>query len=198
MTPGLDHAAALHAAAAQAGVDTEGAEIIKIGDNALYRLPHQIVARVSRPGRTAAFKEVAVARWLARLDIPAVRVLDELDQPIQIDDRYVTFWQELSPHCWATTGQVAAALRLLHSLPLPHDVTLPSFDPFVGLSEHLDAAANIDRSERSWLTHHLATVHESYDQVEGNRERARVLHGDAHGENIIVVSGRGRHKISCC
>jgi len=98
VTPGLDHAAALHAAAAPAGVDTEGAEIIKIGDNAFYRLPHQIVARVSRPGRTAAFKEVAVARWLARLDVPAARVLDELDQPIQVNDRYVTFWQELPPH----------------------------------------------------------------------------------------------------
>lgn len=90
----------------------EDAEIIKIGDNVLYRLPDRIVARVSRPGRTtAAFKEVAVARWLARLDVPAVRALDGVDQPVQVDDRCITFWQELHPHHNATNGQVATALH---------------------------------------------------------------------------------------
>jgi len=61
-------------------------------------------------------------------------------------------------------------------------------DPFVGLRERLNAAVTLEESERSWLIHQLATARESYDQVKGSRERARVLHGDAHGGNIVATT----------
>lgn len=186
--PNLDNFATLRVAAGRAGLSTEGAEIIKIEDNALYRLPDQIVARVSRPGRTtAAFKEVAVARWLERLEVPAVRALDRIEQPIRVEERCITFWQELPPHRGATTRQVAAALRVLHSVRPPDDFSLPQLDPFVGLTERLDAAASLKGSERSWLTEQLETLRESYRLLTDDRDRACVVHGDAHGGNIVAT-----------
>jgi hypothetical protein len=57
--------AVLRTATAQAGLNAEGAELIRLGENALYRLPGKVVARITRPGQhTAAVKEVNVARWL--------------------------------------------------------------------------------------------------------------------------------------
>lgn len=184
----LDNFAALQVAADTAGLTTEGAEIIKIGDNALYRLPDQVVARVSRPGRTtAAFKEIAVARWLERLEVPAVRALNTIEQPLRVEDRCITFWQELPLHRDATTGQVAAALRLLHTVPPPDHFSLPALDPFDGLVKRLDAASSINESERSWLTIQLNTLREDYRRFSDDRDRTCVVHGDAHGSNIVAV-----------
>ena len=46
---------------------------MRLGENALYRLPGGIVARVSRVGQfAAAAREVAVARWLEANHVPAV------------------------------------------------------------------------------------------------------------------------------
>lgn len=56
------------------GLDTGGAEPIRIAENAIWRLPGKVVARISRPGGTpAASREIAVANWLADNGVPAVR-----------------------------------------------------------------------------------------------------------------------------
>ena len=42
---------ALRAACAQLGLDGAHAELIRLAENAIYRLPGRLVARISRPGQ---------------------------------------------------------------------------------------------------------------------------------------------------
>lgn len=55
---------------------------MRVGENALRRLHHQVVVRVGRPGQwNAVVRELAVARWLRICEIPAVRPLDHSREP---------------------------------------------------------------------------------------------------------------------
>jgi hypothetical protein len=64
---------ALHAACAQLGLDGAHAELIRLAENAIYRLPGRLVARVCRPGRLqAAHREVTVSTWLQNRGFPVV------------------------------------------------------------------------------------------------------------------------------
>lgn len=76
--------AALAEACDIAGLDPAGAELIRLGENAVFRLrATPVIARVGRSAErsAAAEREVAVSRWLAREGVPAVTALD-IDQPI--------------------------------------------------------------------------------------------------------------------
>ncbi|WP_344313635.1 aminoglycoside phosphotransferase family protein [Fodinicola feengrottensis] len=183
--PAPDHFDAMLAAAEKLHISTNGAEPIRIGDNAIYRLAGGVVARVSRPGRSAAAaKEVAVARWLERNSIPTVIALPDIEQPVFVADRAVTFWRELPPHHEGTLLQVAQALRVLHCLPQPENFVLPDLDPFVGLIGRIDAMPTISPDEREWLVGHLDHLRTRHAE-EISSLRTCVVHGDAHSGNIV-------------
>jgi hypothetical protein len=62
----------LRRACAEAGFDADGATVMRLGENALFRLADSVVARIARPGQErAARKEVAVARWLHTAGVSA-------------------------------------------------------------------------------------------------------------------------------
>ena len=72
----------LHEACAQAGLTSEGAEFLRIGENAIYQLASApAVVRIARSAdRLRRVElELCVARWLARGNVPAVRVYEEFD-----------------------------------------------------------------------------------------------------------------------
>lgn len=57
-----------------------------MNENAVYRLPGGVVARISRPGQLeTARREVVISRWLENSDIRAVR---ELQQPVEWEAEY--------------------------------------------------------------------------------------------------------------
>ena len=60
-------------ACATAGIDAEGARLLRIGSNAVYRLKPPVIVRISRPGADAGQvrRTVAVARWLESAGYPA-------------------------------------------------------------------------------------------------------------------------------
>jgi hypothetical protein len=74
---------ALKQACATAGIDADGARLLRLGSNAVYRLNDPVVARISRPGADIDHvrRTVAVARWLESGDYPAVRVV-AVEQPV--------------------------------------------------------------------------------------------------------------------
>jgi hypothetical protein len=74
-----------------------------------------------------AQRTVAVARWLESVGYPSVRAID-VDQPIVIDDRAVTFWEAVSDNGnqYASVGQVAHVLVELHRLIAPDYLDLPA------------------------------------------------------------------------
>ena len=129
-----DSQQALERACVTAGLDSEGARLLRLGSNAVY---HLIV-----PARRA----VAVARWLESEDYPAVRAID-VDQPVIVDGYLVTFWQSVSDDGdqFASTPEIAAVLARLHRLTAPEALHLLPLDPFASAVQRIDA--------NTWLTH---------------------------------------------
>ncbi|MFI7694268.1 phosphotransferase family protein [Nonomuraea sp. NPDC049655] len=177
----------LDAASRRASLDPSGAELMRLGENALFRLPGGIVARVSRPGQLAAAKrEVAVARWLEANHVPAVQTRPDIDQPIEVDGRAVTWWQELPPHRPGTALTVATALRHLHDLPPPTAFDIGRLDPFVRLSERIDRASTLTEADRTWMRTHLAELKTRYEELPKGLPET-VVHGDAWTGNVVTT-----------
>ncbi|GAA1596445.1 aminoglycoside phosphotransferase family protein [Kribbella hippodromi] len=177
----------LKQACAQVGLASSGAEPIRLGENAIYRLPGEVVVRIGRSGQLdAAKKEVAVARWLASVEIRAVEVVSDVDQPVVIDGSPVTFWRELPEHRHGTPPEVAEVLKRLHASPLPTDFDLPPLAPFVRLSERIDSATTLSEDDRTWLRGQLARLTESFADLPAGLQRS-AIHGDAWAGNIVVT-----------
>ncbi|MEV6056189.1 aminoglycoside phosphotransferase family protein [Streptomyces sp. NPDC052107] len=176
--------AVLDEACSRAGFDASVAEPIRRAENEIWRLPGQsVIVRIARPGQFAAtVREVRVARWLAENAVPAVRLAD-VDQPIEADGRSVTFWQELPPHEHGSHTDVAHLLRRLHALPTP-TFELGHLDPFVRLSERLQAASTLSSTDRKWLER----LHQELAAAWAERPVGRpdcAVHGDAWPGNLI-------------
>jgi hypothetical protein len=123
---------ALEQACVAAGIAADGARLLRVGSNAVYRLKPPVIVRVSRPGADAdqVRRTVAVARWLESVDYPAVRAAD-VDQPVTVDGHLVTFWEAVSDDGdqYASTLEVAKVLVKLHSLTAPDYLRLPELVP---------------------------------------------------------------------
>ncbi|MGB3442220.1 MAG: aminoglycoside phosphotransferase family protein [Actinophytocola sp.] len=170
------------------GLDSRQAELIRLGENAIYRLPGQVVIRVGRRGQLAsAVKEVNVARWLESVGVPAVQVVPDVDQPVDVDDRPVTFWRELPPHEHGTPSQVAQALRRLHAVPRPAAFDLPPIAPFVRLEERIGSATALSDEDRAWMRTHLEELQERYARIPAGLPHC-VVHGDAWVGNVVSTS----------
>ncbi|GAA0644396.1 aminoglycoside phosphotransferase family protein [Kutzneria viridogrisea] len=180
-----DALAVLQAASAAAGLDSSSAKAIRLAENAIYQLPHGVVARIARFGQAAAAeKEVHVARWLEDFGVSAVRVLREVAQPVLVDGRPVTFWHELPPHRHGSTADVARALRQLHKLALPTDFELPVLAPFVRLAQRIEAASTLSSQDQGWLLGRLADLETAYAELPPGLPCC-VVHGDAWRGNVV-------------
>lgn len=174
----------LEQACSTIGLDSEGAEPLRLAENQIWRLPHQrVIVRIAREGQgDAAAREVRVARWLAKENVPAVRLVD-VEQPVDADGRPVTFWEELPPQEHGSVEDVAQLLLQLHSLPTPA-IELGYLDPFVRVHERLRAATTIRDDDKEWLhALHRDLSAAWVDRPAGLPDRA--VHGDAWPGNIV-------------
>src|SRR4051794_25643344 len=123
---------ALTLACRRVGFNAAGAQLIRLGSNAVFRLDGDVIARVapSQTHQANAAMQVAVSRWLVAAGYPAVRALD-VDQPVEAAGRVVTFWESVAPETeYAPIGQVADLIGRLHELSLPEGIALPKLRPF--------------------------------------------------------------------
>jgi len=174
----------LEQACSAAGLDSAGAEPLRLAENQIWRLPGQrMIVRIAREGQSAAAaREVRVACWLAQENVPAVRLVD-VEQPVEADGRPVTFWVELPPQEHGTVEDVAQVLSQLHSLPTP-DIELGYLDPFVRVGERLEAANTVRDEDREWLRGlHRDLAAAWSERPAGLPDRA--VHGDAWPGNIV-------------
>jgi len=177
----------LDRACAIAGIDATGARLLRIGSNAVYRLKAPIIARISRPGTDVGQvrRTVAVARWLQSVDYPAVRAVD-VDQPVVIDERAVTFWDAVSNDGdqYASVAQVAEVLVKLHQLTAPDDLHLPELAPFASAPQRIQASTWLNPPDRALLTTMLAQMQDAYAGLEFTLPPG-VIHGDANIGNVL-------------
>ena len=165
----------------------EQAELIRLGENAMWRLPRLgLVARIARDGqRQAAAREVRVASWLAANGIPAVRPAEEIEQALEVGGRAVTWWHDLGPHRPGTVVELAGLLRRMHALPVPEGVGLGRTDPFVRLDDRI-GQTDLDPAQRAWLHQHLAQLRSAWAALPETTPEV-VVHGDAWAGNVAVT-----------
>ncbi|MFJ5225908.1 phosphotransferase [Streptomyces sp. NPDC088400] len=179
----------LGAACRQAGLDGDRASLIRLGENALFRLAaHPVVARIARSTEylESARGEVEVSRWLSREGFPVTRVVDDLEQPLVVDGHPVTFWHLIQEgNRKATYGELGAVLRDLHSLRLPDTLSLPPYPVLDRTERRIKAAVDIPEDDRAFLR---KRAHELRDRIRGLRfgSEKGPVHGDAHVQNLMV------------
>jgi aminoglycoside phosphotransferase len=187
--PGSD--SILAEACATVGLSSHRAELVRLGENAIFRLQGGVIARVSRPRQQeAARREIAVSRWLNVSGVAAVAELAGIEQPVEVGEQSVTFWEELPEHRQASPVQVAGILRHLHALPVPAEPSLGELDPFVRLSERIDGAVTVPAPDRAWLHERIAELRDQWERLVPNLP-TYVIHGDAWAGNVVTtVDGR--------
>jgi aminoglycoside phosphotransferase (APT) family kinase protein len=184
--------ATLERACKIAGFDQRGARLLRLGENAMFRLAEPIVVRIAR---TAAYepdarKEVAVARWLEAENYPAVRALP-IDQPLVIDGYVVTFWEAVSDEeVYGTPAEVAALLVRLHALTPPAGLDLQPLRPFARAERRIEQNGWLSPGDRSFLRTRLEELRARYAQLQFTLPPG-VIHGDASVGNVIH-DGDGR------
>jgi aminoglycoside phosphotransferase (APT) family kinase protein len=177
----------LDVACAAAGLDARGAELLRLGENAIYRLHSApLVARIARTIRylPAIEAEVAVTRWLESVGFPAVRLAGPSEQPVIAARRPVTFWELVSEQTeYATVAELGVLLRRLHGLETPPSLVLPDLRPFARVDARIDGA-DLAESDRMFLRDRLAELQEAYARLDFVLP-AGLVHGDANIGNII-------------
>lgn len=182
----------LKAACKEVDLPADSAELMRLGENALYLLPaHRVVVRIARTMDywNDVEREVAVSKWLHEAGLPAAQVVDTLEQPLAIDGHPVTFWHYISgePAPYSRIGDLGALLHRLHSLSPPTDLDLPRED-ILGRVQPRVEQAPIDESDRAFLLRRLAELRDEVAELDYVLP-ACAVHGDAHVKNLMVCEG---------
>lgn len=180
---------ALVAVCEEVGLKSEGAELIRIGSNAVFRLRTvPLIVRIS-PDTTeldSARRQVAVAQWLASEKYPATRAL-HVEQPIVRCGRVVTLWESASEREeYAPLVQVAELILRLHRLEVPPSLDLPNKRPFEELDRRLEVLQDdLDGSDAAFLRERVDDLRMRYQSLNFALAPG-VIHGDANVGNVIL------------
>jgi Ser/Thr protein kinase RdoA (MazF antagonist) len=181
----------MRAACATTELDTAGASLMRLGENALFHLPtDDVVVRIARTMSywADAVKEVDVAHWLADHDFSAAEAYD-VDQPLAVESHPVTFWGFITGRSGderdiATLGTV---LRRLHAMAAPTKFTLPANDILERVAPRITSAA-IPQGDKEFLTDLLGDLQVMVSTLDFPLPPAPT-HGDAHNENLMIRDG---------
>ncbi|MFD8308097.1 phosphotransferase enzyme family protein [Streptomyces sp. NPDC059690] len=169
-----------------ANVDSDGIEMLRFGDHAVFRVDGgRIVSRVGRsPDRLPSVqREVAVAEWLAAEGYPAARLVTAAEQPVVVQGHPVTFWEALSDgDTYASTAEMGALLRRLHKLE-PPPFSLPPLQPFDKVTQRLNRAA-IPDATRAFLRSMSNELAAEYRRLKFSLPEGH-LHGDFNVGNVL-------------
>lgn len=182
-----DAVAALETACTQVGLFSADTRLIRLGENALFRLAGDpVVVRIARSVAVLADaeKEVAVASWLRDSGLRAAEPLD-VTQPVIALGRPVTFWKLIDDSgVKAALADLAVILRKLHALPVPDRLRLPAFDVFDRVANRIARTEHLADADRHFLATRLVRLREAYASLDFALPAAAV-HGDAHQANLI-------------
>jgi Ser/Thr protein kinase RdoA (MazF antagonist) len=167
-------------------LDGAGARLIKFTNSAVFDLPRAgVVVKVagSRLVTERIPKVIEVARWLEEHDFPAVRLLADVDQPVQASGRAATLWQRVPGDGPEPTGRdLARLIRRFHSLPPP--AGLPTWDPMRGIRQRLAEADGVGAEELAFLTGRAGAVEAELAGIVPAL-RSGPIHGDVFLGNLI-------------
>jgi Putative homoserine kinase type II (protein kinase fold) len=185
----------MEVAARTAGFSPDGAELLRIGENAIYRLAcDPVVLRIARSAARmeTARREICVARWLERNGIPAIKVYEVDHQPLLVNGYPVTFWRAVSgpDGSWKPSRKDLARLLLAFHTAGDCPCDLPIMEPssWVKVENRISAAAGIDKEAREFLTRRNAELAKKVEDLQYALPRGPI-HADAHPGNLLVDEG---------
>ncbi|QNP69504.1 aminoglycoside phosphotransferase family protein [Streptomyces roseirectus] len=147
----MDEARAREVLAQAEVAGAAGARLLALGENAVFAVG-ELVVKVGRDAELLerARRELAVAGWLERAGVPAVRAASA-DASL-VDGHPVTVWHRLPDAVRpAEPRDLAGLLRLVHALPAPPFV-LPPRDLLSGVERWLRLAGDaIDPADAAYL-----------------------------------------------
>ncbi|MDF3293397.1 aminoglycoside phosphotransferase family protein [Streptomyces silvisoli] len=171
-----------------AGLDASGAELLRLGSNAVYQLKTSpVIVRIARDPDSLEEMEraVRVARWLESVDFPATRVLAGVQQPTSVDGRVVTFWESAQDREeYATVTELADLLRRLHWLEEPQSLGLPYFDPFAKVEASFQGLDGVSEDDQNFLEDRAGRLAKEYARLDFVLPFG-LIHGDASIGNIL-------------
>lgn len=172
----------------QVGLDTAGAELLRVRSNAVFRLRAPIVVRIATAPRaiTRLPTVLAATRWLGEQGFPAVQPAGEVpDQPVVHSGAAVTFWSYIpeSPAA-VTTADLGRLLRRLHDMTPPMSIrTLRN--PLEGIRDTVRHRPGVlDAGEQVWLTERIAALSDAWHCLPFAFPPT-LLHGDAWIDNLM-------------
>jgi Ser/Thr protein kinase RdoA (MazF antagonist) len=172
--------------------DVGGAVLLRHGTNAVYRLASvPVIVRVApaTAGRDEIRRQVAVARWLASVGVPAVRAVD-VDQPVEAAGHLVTLWESVTDGAaddldqYGSTAQLGDALRRLHAAQPPAGLRLLALDTLRRLHVRIAGLTHLAPADRSFLADRAASLASGYRALEFVLP-AGPIHGDANVGNLL-------------
>lgn len=167
-------------------VDPAGARLLRFTNNAVYELASApFVVRIvgSTLLRHRVGTVVRVARHFERHDVPAIRLLPGLDQPLRVGDHLVTVWWKVpSTGRKARSSDLAALLRQVHALEPPEG--LAEWAPFAAVRARVSDAEELAPGDRRFLLERCAEVEAALETLDFPLPRG-LVHGDAHTGNVI-------------
>jgi aminoglycoside phosphotransferase (APT) family kinase protein len=169
---------------ARVDLDPAGAELVRLGSNAVYRLAEPVIVRVVGDGATVedVRRQVLVARWLEDVGYPATRALD-VEQPVEVDGYVATFLVSVSDRDeYAPIREVADLIRRLHELDPPSGFTLPASRAFDRLDDRL---VGMSEADKTFIADRLRELRRQYEGLTFALP-AGVIHGDANVGNVIM------------
>ncbi|MFD1148749.1 aminoglycoside phosphotransferase family protein [Saccharothrix hoggarensis] len=179
--------AVLERLCAELGLAHRGARLVKFTSNAVFDLPaERVVVRIvgSMNLRHRAHKVVEVARWLAAHDVPAVRLVEDVPQPLEVGDHLATLWHTVPSGGRPVDGRdLGRVLRQVHALPAPA-FELPRWTPLDDVRRRIADAEELSAPDRRFLEDRCAAVEHRLAGVRTVLPPG-VLHGDAHLGNLI-------------
>jgi hypothetical protein len=168
------------------GLDPAGARLLKFTNSAVFALDDaRLVLRIagSPPVSAKASRGVAMAWWLAEHDVPAVRLVKDVPQPLDIDGHAVTTWHQVPAGGTPPTPEdLGRLLRHLHAID---DVPpgLPEWNQVASVRARLAAATSLTDDEHAFLEGRISEVEEQVRHLEPVLPPGP-LHGDAHTGNL--------------
>ncbi|MGH3815845.1 MAG: phosphotransferase family protein [Pseudonocardiaceae bacterium] len=169
------------------GLDPTGATLLRNVNNALFRLSRDpvVIRLVTLPSYVPRAKlAVAAATAFAEHDVPAIRLLPGIPQPVYAGEHVATVWQVVPPTGPPPGGaNLAGLLRAVHAVPTPCRA-LPNWDPLTDFDNRMRHTPSMSSADRDFLLGRSAELAAAVAELNFALPTA-VLHGDAHLGNVI-------------
>jgi len=182
----------LDEACARAGLASDGAELLRLGENAIYQLAAApVVVRIARSADRLprAERELCVARWLAAAGVPAVRACEQINQPIMVNGYPVSFWQTVTGGEPTPTHADLARLLVMFHAAGDCPCELVTFEPLRTSQSRLAKASGVSPADRDFLAARCTELTEQFGDLDFALPKGPI-HGDAHTSNLLTDHGR--------